>query len=369
VSSLTAQMRKLQAGQRRRDRECRKRQKELERQMKESEKLSELEQARLEVATHENELEVLLSIHKEQSAPIEWTSFASALPPHEPLRSRRHEFVAMLKNGIAELSDYAERGNATAEDARALDEREYQALRENYEAEIVEWKRMCTLAKRVLVGDAGAYSEAISEFSSLSEIAHLGSSIHIRVYSPKLIECTLTVNGREAIPAEMKSLTAAGKLSVKAMPQARFHEIYQDYVCSCVLRVAREMLALLPIDEVLVTASVNAIDARTGKRAELPVLSAAMARKVIQQLDFERLDPSDSMENFSHRGDVMASRKGGEFLPIIPLKPADLAPAEPERMDFTGLLTSVRQLRGEITSKLKPLPPPPDENAAKSFPV
>ena len=109
------------------------------------------------------------------------------------------------------------------------------------------------------------------------------------------------------------------------MPKPRFHEIYQDYVCGCVLRLAREVLALLPVDEVLVTASVNGrTDPRTGKPAELPVLSVAIARAVVEQLDFDRLDPSDSMENFSHRGDVKASRKGGEFLPIVPLTLADL---------------------------------------------
>lgn len=361
MSSWTAEIRRREAEERRQERETRKRHKELERRIKERAKLSELEQARLDVEAHENALEVLLSVHKEQSAAIEWVKFASALPPHEPRRSGRHEFAAELKN-------LAKSGNADAEAARALDEREYQVVRDGYERELAESERLRALAKRVLAGEAGAYSEATSEFSSFGEIAHLGASIHITVHNPKLIECVLTVNGREAIPAEMKSLTAAGKLSVKAMPKARFHEIYQDYVCGCVLRLTREVLALLPVDEVLVTASVNGTDARTGKQAELPVLSVAIGRAAVERLDFERLDPSDSMEMFLHRGDVVASRKGGEFLAIVPLTPADLAPVQPERMDFTGLLTNVRKLRAEIGSKLKPATPVPDENAEK-FPL
>ena len=368
MSSWTAEIRRREAEARRSERETRKRHKELERRIKERAKLSALEQARLDVEAHENALEVLLSVHKEQSAPIEWPRFASALPPHEPVRSGRHEFAAVLRHGVAELENAAEGGNAAAEQARALDEREYQAVRESYENELAEWERMRGLAKRVLAGEAGAYSEAISEFSSLGEMAHLGSSIHITVRSSKLMECVLTVNGREAIPAEVKSLTAAGKLSVKAMPKPRFHEIYQDYVCGCVLRLAREVLALLPVDQVLVTASVNGTDARTGRPADVPVLSAAMTREVIERLDFERLDPSDSMENFLHRGDVKASPKGGEFVAIVPLTPAELAPAQPERMDFTGLLNNVRQLRADIGSKLKPATPPPADNEEESSP-
>lgn len=369
MSSWTAEIRRREAEDRRQERETRKRQKDLERRIKESAKLSVLEQARLEVEAHENALEVLLSVHKEQSAPIEWAKLASVIPPHQPMRSGRHEFVAALRLGVAGIEGAAKDNNAVTEAARALDEHEYQDVREGYERELAESERLRALAKRVLAGEAGAYSEATSEFSSFGEIAHLGSSIHITVHSPKLIECVLTVNGWEAIPAEMKSLTAAGKLSVKAMPKVRFHEIYQDYVCGCVLRLAREVMALLPVDEVLVTASVNGTDARTGKQTELPVLSVAIARAAVEQLDFEQLDPSNSMEMFLHRGDVTASRKGGEFLPVVPLKPADLAPDQPERMDFTGLLENVRKLRVEIGSKLTPVTSTPLENTEKSSPT
>jgi len=358
MGSWTAEIRRREAEARRSEREARKRHIELERRIKERAKLSALEDARLEVEAHENAVEVLLSVHKEQSAPIDWAKFAAALRPHQPVRSGRHEFAAVLRHGIADLENAGEIGSGAAEQARVLDEREYQASRESYEGELAEWERMRMLAKRVLSGQAGAYSEAISEFSSLGEIAHLGSSIHFTVHSPKLVDCVLTVNGRETIPAEVKVLTTAGKLSVKAMPKARFHEIYQDYVCGCVLRLAREVLALLPVDQVLVTASVKGADARTGQPADVPVLSAAISREAVDRLDCERLDPSDSMDNFRHRGDVKASRKGGEFVAIVPLTAAELAPAQPERMDFTGLLNNIRQLRADIGSKLKQAIPP-----------
>jgi len=72
VSSWTTQIRRLQAEQRRQEREIRKRQKDLEWRSKESAKLSASEQARLAVEAHENALDVLLSVHKEQSAAIDW---------------------------------------------------------------------------------------------------------------------------------------------------------------------------------------------------------------------------------------------------------------------------------------------------------
>jgi len=136
------------------------------------------------------------------------------------------------------------------------------------------------------------------------------------------------------------------------MPKARFHEIYQDYVCGCMLRVAREVLAMLPVDTVLITASADILDTRTGQTSEQPVLSAVMARAVIASLDFDKIDPSDAMENFLHRGNFRASRKAGAFQPITPLTPADVPQTSTEAMGYAGLLVSVQRMREELQAKL-----------------
>jgi hypothetical protein len=132
------------------------------------------------------------------------------------------------------------------------------------------------------------------------------------------------------------------------MPKGRFHEIYEDYVCGCVLRVARELFALFPVDTVLVTAAVQSIDSSTGRSKEIPVLSVSMLRATISGLDFGQLDPSDAIENFQHRGDFKASRKSEAFQAITPLTPADIAQPSTEEMSFRELLGNIRNLREEI---------------------
>ena len=343
----------MEAAGKRQQREALKRQKDLERRIKEQAKLSALEQARLEVEAHENALEVLLSVHKQQSEPFDWGGIAASLPPHEPPRLMRHKTAALLRLAVSRAVPSIEEGKPTVEEARFLDDSEHEAARADYEKDFAEWERMRSLARRVLAGESKAYSEAVSEFSSLSEIAHLGSSISVTLREAKLIECALKVNGRDSIPSEVKSLTASGKVSVKAMPKARFHEIYQDYVCSCVLRLAREVFALLPVETVLVTATVDGIDPSTGLATELAVLSVGIPRAIAARLDFERLDPSDALENFLHRGDVKASRKSGEFAAISPLLPKDIAPPRPERMDFSAFVAQLRQFRTELRALLK----------------
>ena len=242
------------------------------------------------------------------------------------------------------------------EAARLLDGREYQAARTAYEKELAQYEKLRSLARQVLAGEASGYYEAVSEFSAFDEISNLGSSIDVRVYGPDLFKCVLKVNGRDILPTKSKTLTASGKVSTKALSRARFNEIYQDYVCGCVLRVAREVFALLPIQTVLVTATVDGIDPRTGNPIDMPVVSVAVTRDVLTHLDFERLDPSDALENFMYRGKVEASRNSGEFVPIEPLTPTDLAEKRMEKMELPTLVGQIQEFRREIGALLKPPP-------------
>jgi hypothetical protein len=228
---------------------------------------------------------------------------------------------------------------------------------EVHREELAEWDKMRSLARRVLAGESAAYLEAVSELSSLSEISTLGHSIHLKVESPRLIHCVLNVKSRDVVPSEAKSITAAGKLSVKTMPKGRAHEIYQDYVCGCALRLARELLALLPVDTVIASATVSSTDKRTGRTTDVPVLSVAFPRSAVARLDFERLDPSDSIENFQHRGDVTASKKSGDFVAITPLSTADLPQAQQARPPLATIRQRARQLRSEIGFHAVPAAP------------
>src|SRR5262245_32082738 len=84
-------LRAIEAAERRAQRDAQRRHKELQRRAKERAKLSALEQARLEVETYENQLEILLSIHKEQGQEWKWQEVSNTPPPTEPSRANRHE--------------------------------------------------------------------------------------------------------------------------------------------------------------------------------------------------------------------------------------------------------------------------------------
>ncbi len=333
---------------------------ELARRMKEQAKLSALEQARLEVEAHEGELAVLLSVHKEQVEQWDWDAIAATLPPVEP-RSQRHRELAARQFDVlasAGLGGLAGAGNTSSvEEARQQDEREYQLAVQGYSQELDEWDERKSLAHRILRGDCDAFRHALTDINPLADASDLCAAVRFEVVNRRLVECAITVRGAEIIPAEAKALTAGGKVSVKPMPKKRFHEIFQDYVCGCVLRLASEVFGILPVDTVLITAGVDAPSRSTGVATEVPVLSVAIERIAFSGLELDSLDPSDAMELFLRRGDVKSSRKTGDFVAITPLRPADLPLGSADAPELAATIAKARLLREGIEAQLASLAP------------
>ena len=164
----------MEAAQRRQQRDAQKRQRELERQNKEQAKLSALEQARLEVETHENRLEVLLSVHKEQGEIWDWTAIAASLPAPYPQRNSYNELQAR-QQGYVLPPDRKQFLEAMIKRGQMRDEQAFEAALQTYSSEKAEWEKLKNLSCRILAGEHKAYIEALVEFSPLREISDLGS--------------------------------------------------------------------------------------------------------------------------------------------------------------------------------------------------
>jgi tetratricopeptide (TPR) repeat protein len=298
-------------------------QRELQRQQKMVAKMQEAEKAAYEVQVYQNHIDLLLSVHKECGETYDWAEIGHSEPPAKPERLNQHEDAARLdlsslKIGLSDKllgrGDSKRRQLLDAiEDAKNLDEKEYQDALTSYQNEYDEWQTAKELSTKILAGDKVAYIEAIKKVDPFSDINGLGSSYRINVDSKATLTTTLHVNGHDALPTEVKTLTKSEKVSIKPMPKNRFYEIYQDYVCGCSLRVARELFALLPIDMVTVNAIGSLLNKQTGHLEDTPILSVAIPRKTFDMLNFENLDPSDSLKNFVHNMDF---KKGKGFGPV-----------------------------------------------------
>ena len=333
--SFKKTLRGIEATSRRWDREEKRRQRELEKQQIQLEKMQELERAEYEVEVYENNLDVLMSIHKDCGDILDWETIKSSEPPGKPEVAHEHEEVAQanLKDYKPSISDkLLNRVDSRREELVNAVRDARQRDKELYKLDIEEYKRICLenqtkreLAKRINIGDESGYIDAIKFFDPFSEIEEIGSDMHCQICKNKLLEIFLKVNSYEVIPREIKTVLKSGKLSVMDMPKTRFYALYQDYVCGCVLRIGRETFALLPVDMFLVNAIGELLNSKTGLMEYNPILSVAISRRNLNRLNFEKLDPSDAMDNFVHNMKFMKT-KG--FQAVEKLNPSDIEPID-----------------------------------------
>jgi hypothetical protein len=322
-------IRSMNAAARRAERDSRRRQRELERQLKEEAKLREQERAALEVAYFENRVERLVSFHTESRPPVDWQEIAEELPPSAPSQGAFAERFAReaLEGYRPSFLDKVLKREDTkraaleiaVEEARLDDLAKVQRLQKEHAEALEDWEAACHLARRVLTEDKQAWLDALQDLDPFQELSEVGSQVQINVVPGQPVEATLFVHGDQVIPRESKGLLKSGKLSVKQMPKTRFNELYQDCVCSSVLRIAREIFAALPASTVVVTAVDSLLNSTTGHLEEQPILSVAIPRETLCKLNLGSIDPSDSMCNFIHE---MSFTKAKGFSPVEQLDKA-----------------------------------------------
>ncbi|WP_281559829.1 hypothetical protein [Thalassomonas sp. RHCl1] len=308
------------------ERDAKRRQKELDRQYKQYEKMQELEQAKYEVEVYENHIDVIQSMHKECSKPVDWNTIAESKQPLKPENKKENEKKAQLeadryKPGLVDrLFWRVEKKRACfAENVLRAVEADNSEFRENiacWEEKVEYWKKSVDIANALLEGTGKAKIEAVEYIQPFSEISNLGSRLSIAVNEDNNLEVTIHVHSADIVPSEMKSLLKNGKLSVKKMPKGKFNEIYQDYVCSCTLRIANEIFSVIPDKVVAVTAVDELLNSKTGHLEESPILSAVISCSTLESLNLETIDPSDSMSNFIHNMSFKKT-KGFEAVPRV----------------------------------------------------
>ncbi len=322
------------------------------RQYRENVKRHELASAATQARSYQAYVDALTSVHRETTTDVmDWEAIAAGAdapqPPTAPVRTSAHEDAALESFrsytpglldrmlGRTERRRAALEGavaEAAARDTGAFEEATEahgQALREHAK-ELEEAAQERSLAGRVLAGDLASMEEVMNRLEPFVDLADFGSAVNLSLSRPDdlsegaesvQITATIKVLGKEAIPAESMTLLKSGKLSVKTLSPSTFNAIHQDYVCGAVLRVANELLSLLPVPSVIVTATDEMLNASTGHIDDTAILSVYAPRRTMEKLSLAALDPSDSLSNFLHR---MVFRKTAGFGPVLPLTWTDM---------------------------------------------
>ncbi|MCR5597511.1 MAG: DUF4236 domain-containing protein [Lachnospiraceae bacterium] len=169
------------------------------------------------------------------------------------------------------------------------------------------------LSGRILKGDTDAYLEAVELAGAFDDLVEYGSEFEVGTDDPDVLEVEFVINSEETIPEKVLSLTETGKLSEKQMSATMHYELLQDYVCSTMLRIARDSFALLPVKKVVVHASDIVVNTATGNDEQQTYVSAVFDRAAFDNINFERIDPSDTVGSFKCNMDF---KKTKGFKPV-----------------------------------------------------
>ena len=146
----------MEAASRRAERESQRRYRQLQRDEKQRAKMEVRQQAAYAVEVFENQIERLLSVHKEAPELWDWNGIYNSPPPTAPERSsgREANVLAQLNSFTPGFLDKLLRRVDTklhalqqaVEAAKAEDEQEYQRLYQDYYQRYTEWDERRQLA-------------------------------------------------------------------------------------------------------------------------------------------------------------------------------------------------------------------------------
>ena len=156
------------------------------------------------------------------------------------------------------------------------------------------WAYYYSIAPKVLGGDIDTYLKLIYEVNPLDDLLDYGDNFEFGTDNPDKIEVEFIING-DALSEAKKSLDTRG-----------YNALLQDFVCSMSLRIARDMFALLPVNDTVVHVVLE------GKT----IFSVDFDRNKMSMINFGFIDPSNTATKF--RNNMSFDEKKG-FSEVIPL--------------------------------------------------
>lgn len=264
---------------------------------KAEQKATELQENTLKAEEFENYCALIKSVHKECAEDIDWKALSEAAPPFVKGQPGPHEREAQkaldeYKPGLAGKlfgdAKAREKLDTALEEAKKLDAKEFSEWQENYK-----------FAQRVMDGDIDAYLEAIGEANPFEDLVEYGSGFEFGTDDPSVMEIEFQVKSDDVVPKTQVTVLKTGKLSEKELTKTAYYDLEQDYVCSCAVRLAREIFAILPVGGVIVHAVDTVLDTATGNDTETTILSVLFEREKFETANFDRIDPSDFVNSFT----------------------------------------------------------------------
>lgn len=271
---------------------------------------ADLSQAAAEVEDYNDLIEFLTGVGRDCGEAVIWADEASMPEPVAPELQNARETLA-TKEFTSYVPSFMDKTFGSphkrkqelaqaVEEARAADYRDYTEAHGRYTQNWNIWRERKELAERVNAGELAVYEEILKEIGPFASLKNIANGFRFWFADQYRGVVEVDVKGEHVVPDEMKSLTSTGKLTKKPMPVTRKWEIYQDYVCGCMFRGAREIFSLLPVRFIITSAHQVLVNPANGRHERMCLGSFAIHRDSLDHIDFRHVDFSEAAKSFVH---------------------------------------------------------------------
>ena len=260
-------------------------------------------------------MEFITNLHRSCEDSIDWNDIQKSGAPYSKGEKGPREIEAQKAYDEYDPGFFAGlfgKDSKKDELKNAIEE----ARKEDEEA-LNNWNEMQGYAAEILKGNIDYYLEAIEDANPFEDLIDFGSGFEFGTDQSDLMVVEFCVKSNEVIPATSKELTKTGKLSEKDLTKTQYYSYIQDYVCSCTIKLAREMFALLPVEFVIVHAVDDIINTATGQSDEQTILSVKFNRQGFNNINFDKIDASDFVATFPNNMDFAKTQGFREVEKIV----------------------------------------------------
>ena len=254
----------------------------------------------IEVENQLADIALITTLHLDEDYPkgVDWNEVINEKEPFKkgedgPFSKETKEVLAANKPGFFKKLF----GGGT--ELKEL-EKEVELAKKKDEELYASWKNNKVLAEKILNEDKNAYIEALEELKLSEEIGSYIRKIDFSYADSDSLNVDIVLSIDDFIPEEYKTLTPTGKLSVKSYTKTDYYEIASRFVSGIVLRTARNLFNLLPLEDVFINVHEMEKSKYGGQEIEELILSILIDRKTLDQVKMENSNPFDVLNNFRH---------------------------------------------------------------------
>jgi len=260
-------------------------------------------------ADYRSYINVLKSVHKDHSEPINWSDILNEEKPIRPEKETRNEEKAQRQIDHYKPSFFdklfgltskkIEKLNRALHKAKDHDESDFNRKLRSFKDELADYDKLQAMARGVLNKDENAYKETLEYFAPFDDLTEASKQLKFKL-NPNYIDVEMELMSYSIIPGFELSLTSTGKLSRKNMSTSKYNELLQEHICSSVIRIAKEITIYFPVNYVSITVVVDELDGATGHRINNVKLSTLIPSNRMGDIVLKAINPVDCVKSFVH---------------------------------------------------------------------